>query len=72
LILIGFTGNNMLPARLGEVLQAPCAAVKTDLPRMLGALSATAIIWGMDPVPRASPSPADRGDPRQLGSATRL
>ncbi len=29
LILIGFMGNNVLPARLGEVLRAHCAAAKT-------------------------------------------
>lgn len=29
LILIGFMGNNVLPARLGEVLRAHCAATKT-------------------------------------------
>src|SRR5579872_7234718 len=28
LILIGFMGNNILPARLGEVLRAHCAAAK--------------------------------------------
>jgi dolichyl-phosphate beta-glucosyltransferase len=30
LILIGFMGNNVLPARLGEVLRAHCAAAKTE------------------------------------------
>lgn len=30
LILIGFMGNNILPARLGEILRAHCAAHKTD------------------------------------------
>jgi dolichyl-phosphate beta-glucosyltransferase len=29
LILIGFMGNNLLPARLGEVLRAHCTAAKT-------------------------------------------
>jgi glycosyltransferase 2 family protein len=29
LILIGFMGNNVLPARLGEILRAHCAAAKT-------------------------------------------
>jgi dolichyl-phosphate beta-glucosyltransferase len=29
LILIGFMGNNLLPARLGEILRAHCAAAKT-------------------------------------------
>jgi len=28
LILIGFMGNNVLPARLGEILRAHCAAAK--------------------------------------------
>lgn len=30
LILIGFMGNNILPARLGEILRAHCAAAKTS------------------------------------------
>src|SRR5208283_4205748 len=30
LILIGFMGNNVLPARLGEILRAHCAAAKTS------------------------------------------
>lgn len=30
LILIGFMGNNVLPARLGEVLRAHCTAAKTS------------------------------------------
>jgi len=30
LILIGFMGNNVLPARLGELLRAHCAAAKTS------------------------------------------
>jgi dolichyl-phosphate beta-glucosyltransferase len=30
LILIGFMGNNVLPARLGEVLRAHCAEANTD------------------------------------------
>lgn len=30
LILIGFMGNNVLPARLGEILRAHCAAAKRD------------------------------------------
>src|SRR2546425_5174416 len=29
LILIGFMGNNLLPARLGEILRAHCAAATT-------------------------------------------
>ena len=29
LILIGFMGNNLLPARLGEILRAHCSATKT-------------------------------------------
>ncbi len=29
-ILIGFMGNNILPARLGEILRAHCAAAKTS------------------------------------------
>jgi len=29
-ILIGFMGNNVLPARLGEILRAHCAAAKAD------------------------------------------
>jgi len=33
LILIGFMGNNVLPARLGEFLRAHCAASKTDADR---------------------------------------
>ncbi len=30
LILIGFMGNNILPARLGEILRAHCASAKTS------------------------------------------
>jgi len=30
LILIGFMGNNLLPARLGEILRAHCASAKTS------------------------------------------
>jgi len=30
LILIGFMGNNLLPARLGEILRAHCTAAKTS------------------------------------------
>jgi uncharacterized protein (TIRG00374 family) len=33
LILIGFMGNNVLPARLGEILRAHCAAAKTESDR---------------------------------------
>ena len=33
LILIGFMGNNVLPARLGEVLRAHCTAAKTSYER---------------------------------------
>jgi dolichyl-phosphate beta-glucosyltransferase len=33
LILIGFMGNNLLPARLGEILRAHCTAAKTCVGR---------------------------------------
>ncbi len=33
IILIGFMGNNILPARLGEILRAHCAAAKTGCDR---------------------------------------
>src|SRR5439155_21051717 len=33
LILIGFMGNNVLPARLGELLRAHCASAKTSRDR---------------------------------------
>ena len=33
LILIGFMGNNVLPARLGEILRAHCASAKTGYDR---------------------------------------
>ncbi len=51
LILIGFMGNNVLPARLGEVLRAHCAAVKTDDDRgrttALASIAAERILDGM-------------------------
>jgi dolichyl-phosphate beta-glucosyltransferase len=33
LILIGFMGNNLLPARLGEILRAHCTTIKTSADR---------------------------------------
>lgn len=42
LILIGFMGNNVLPARLGEILRAHCTSPKTSLDR--GRTSALASI----------------------------
>lgn len=48
LILIGFMGNNVLPARLGEVLRAHCAAGKTSDERgrtaALGSIAAERIL----------------------------
>jgi dolichyl-phosphate beta-glucosyltransferase len=51
LILIGFMGNNILPARMGEVLRAHCAAAKTDSDRgrsaVLGSVAAERILDGL-------------------------
>ena len=51
LILIGFMGNNVLPARLGEVLRAHCAAAKTDSDRgrtaALASIAAERILDGL-------------------------
>jgi dolichyl-phosphate beta-glucosyltransferase len=51
LILIGFMGNNVLPARLGEVLRAHCAAAKTDDDRgrtaALASIAAERILDGL-------------------------
>ena len=51
LILIGFMGNNVLPARLGEVLRAHCAAAKTDNDRgrttALASIAAERILDGL-------------------------
>jgi uncharacterized protein (TIRG00374 family) len=51
LILIGFMGNNILPARLGEVLRAHCAAAKTDRDRgrttVLASIAAERILDGL-------------------------
>ncbi len=51
LILIGFMGNNILPARMGEVLRAHCAAAKTDRDRgrsaALGSIAAERILDGL-------------------------
>jgi dolichyl-phosphate beta-glucosyltransferase len=51
LILIGFMGNNVLPARLGEIPRAHCAAVKTDNDRgrtaALASIVAERILDGM-------------------------
>lgn len=51
LILIGFMGNNILPARMGEVLRAHCAAAKTDADRgrttALGSIAAERILDGL-------------------------
>ena len=51
LILIGFMGNNILPARLGEFLRAHCASVKTDEDRgrttALASIAAERILDGM-------------------------
>jgi dolichyl-phosphate beta-glucosyltransferase len=51
LILIGFMGNNVLPARLGEFLRAHCAAVKTDEDRgrttALASIAAERILDGL-------------------------
>src|SRR5258707_13343207 len=51
LILIGFMGNNLLPARLGEILRAHCAASKTSDDRgrttALASISAERILDGL-------------------------
>ncbi len=51
LILIGFMGNNILPARLGEILRAHCAAAKTSHDRgrttALASIAAERILDGM-------------------------
>jgi uncharacterized protein (TIRG00374 family) len=51
LILIGFMGNNVLPARLGEVLRAHCAAAKTGIDRgrttALASIAAERILDGL-------------------------
>jgi dolichyl-phosphate beta-glucosyltransferase len=51
LILIGFMGNNILPARLGEILRAHCAAAKTDDDRgrttALASIAAERILDGL-------------------------
>lgn len=51
LILIGFMGNNLLPARLGEILRAHCAAVKTSDDRgrttALASIAAERILDGL-------------------------
>lgn len=51
LILIGFMGNNVLPARLGEILRAHCTAAKTSDERgrtaALGSITAERILDGL-------------------------
>ncbi len=51
LILIGFMGNNVLPARLGEILRAHCTAVKTSRDRgrttALASIGAERILDGL-------------------------
>jgi dolichyl-phosphate beta-glucosyltransferase len=51
LILIGFMGNNILPARLGEILRAHCAAAKTSDDRgrttALASIAAERILDGL-------------------------
>jgi dolichyl-phosphate beta-glucosyltransferase len=51
LILIGFMGNNVLPARLGEILRAHCAAAKTGDDRgrttALASIAAERILDGL-------------------------
>ena len=51
LILIGFMGNNVLPARLGEILRAHCAATKTGGDRRrtaaLASIAAERILDGL-------------------------
>jgi len=51
LVLIGFMGNNVLPARLGEVLRAHCRAANTDNDRgrtaALASVAAERILDGL-------------------------
>lgn len=51
LILIGFMGNNVLPARLGEILRAHCASAKTGPGRgrtaALASIAAERILDGL-------------------------
>ena len=51
LVLIGFMGNNILPARLGELLRAHCAAFQTGEERRrtatLGSIAAERVLDGM-------------------------
>jgi len=51
LILIGFMGNSLLPARLGEILRAHCAAAKTSDDRgrttALASIAAERILDGL-------------------------
>jgi len=51
LILIGFMGNNVLPARLGEILRAHCASAKTRSDRgrttALASIAAERILDGL-------------------------
>src|SRR5208282_81617 len=51
LILIGFMGNNLLPARLGEILRAHCTAAKTTSERgrttALASISVERILDGL-------------------------
>ena len=51
LILIGFMGNNILPARLGEILRAHCASAKTGSDRgrttALASIAAERILDGL-------------------------
>jgi dolichyl-phosphate beta-glucosyltransferase len=51
LILIGFMGNNVLPARLGEILRAHCTSSKTDNDRgrtaALASIGAERILDGL-------------------------
>ncbi len=51
LLLIGFMGNNVLPARLGEVLRAHCTSAKTSEDRgrttALGSIAAERILDGL-------------------------
>src|SRR5713101_2298889 len=51
LILIGFMGNNVLPARLGEILRAHCTTVKTSDDRgrttALASIAAERILDGL-------------------------
>ena len=51
LVLIGFMGNNVLPARLGEIVRAYCAAATSGgnrtLTRFLASIAAERILDGM-------------------------